>query len=411
MLAKRTIVFVCVMFVVYCSQGQQEIERYLVSANLVTEQQLKKYHDKVKKDDEYVRLMIKLMKDKRMEKEYREELKKRQQKKDTLSILADILENGAEKKYVGDTASDQVKENFTAFVHQLKNKGLITEENSVNLLSHLKNSWLYDSTRIVKNAIGFRDKSALTIPSKLTKLSTLFKDLGLITDENYQKLGSELSVQKIVKAGDKVFVSANHGIHNIIKSKDMFDSYMSEFSRLTGLRISNAELKFNTLKKDSQEHRYNPVIEVYHNGKKYSYTCYEVMYTSVKNDPYTSGLDFYKIFNFILAGKNSPLRLHSITEKHPSDYIYTNVWSGFIMLTEPQAEGLYHNENVEISYEERLPTLAEGDIQRAVSYIERQTFLTKYLKALLIVLSVTQKKILCFVIMNYWAGFLLYHCL
>ena len=271
MLGKRTIAFLCVMLIVYCSQGQKQIERYLVDAKLATEQQLKKYHEKEKKDDDYVRMMIKLMKDRRMEKEYKEELKKKAQNKDTLSILADILEEGVEKRYADDTVTNQLKQNFIDFTHQLRNTKLISEENTVNLLNRLKDGWMYDSSQIVRNAIGFKNKAAVTTPTKLKGLSTLFKDLGLISNEKYQKLVSEpfpdstSPVQHIVAACEKAFIFANPG--------------------------------------------------------------------------------------FI--------------------YFYNHVWNGFIMLTEPQAEGLYHNENVEISYEERLPTLTTADIQRAVSIYKK----------------------------------------
>jgi len=74
--------------------AQNPIEKYLAEQELITSQQLKKYYQKKKSDDSYVRMMIKLLKSDKttrsnaleMEKEYKAEQARDMTNNDTLAI-------------------------------------------------------------------------------------------------------------------------------------------------------------------------------------------------------------------------------------------------------------------------------------------------------------------------------------
>src|SRR5687768_4664968 len=94
------------------SHAQQTIIQFLRDRQLITLQQLKKYEEKERSDRQYVELMIRLMKKedgdkeyaKEMEAEYKKEKKEKADSRDTLSILARILEISCETGNVFDNS-------------------------------------------------------------------------------------------------------------------------------------------------------------------------------------------------------------------------------------------------------------------------------------------------------------------
>jgi hypothetical protein len=383
----RPFIFFLLLFIVFVSpsHGQKQIENYLLTNGLISTGQLKKYQEKIKADDQYVRIMLRLMKKekegqeyiKKMEDDYKKELSKRERNKDTLLLLKEILEVSQKKISISDLDSCKISPNpgFVSFIRKLASKKLITQKNVDQLLKNLNNGYLYDSTRIVENAIGFREKIISTSSSKLVDLADLFKKIGVMSEEKYDKLfrqsfpDSITPIQYIVSNCERVLFLKEQSF--FLKGKDDFDSRILELSHLTGIEVSNAELRLITLRSDSENYRAIPVIELNHQGKNFPYYCYEVMTTEVKKDIYTLvGHDYYRIFNRILAYQRSPFRVYEIEENNPPGYIY-QPWSGFIMLTKAQSDEIYRNENVKIDFEDTNDPLSDDNIIRAINLYKK----------------------------------------
>src|SRR6266496_3108471 len=158
----RPFVFSLFLVVVFGfpSRGQKQIENYLLSNGLISARQLKQYQEEIKADDQYVRIMLRLMKKekegqeyvKKMEDDYKRELSKQERNKDTLLLLKEILEVSQEKISISNLDSGKASPNpdFGSFIRKLVSKKLITQENVDQLLKNLNNGYLYDSTRIVE---------------------------------------------------------------------------------------------------------------------------------------------------------------------------------------------------------------------------------------------------------------------
>ena len=76
--------------------AQKKIENYLVEKQLITSAQLSLYHEKIKEEKEFVRVMGGLTRDER--KEYEKE--KKEKNNDTLLVLADILQATIKKRFI-----------------------------------------------------------------------------------------------------------------------------------------------------------------------------------------------------------------------------------------------------------------------------------------------------------------------
>jgi hypothetical protein len=397
-----------ILFAGISVKAQQAIEKYLVEQDLVSASQLKKYKDKEKASDEYVRLMIKLMKGEKgekkykreMKKEYKEEIKKKEQNKDTLSILADILEETREERPyrlqtapqldLADTADRPVSSNIfkrnvndsiqdLALIHyvsKLRSRGLITKESEKKLSEHIKNDNICDSSRIVKNAIGIRTKEIATSKPKLIGLMNLLKNLEVLSKQKHEQLinGSfPDSISKVVHiiSNCEKTMFFKHATVFFIDGKKEFDQLIVSLSRLAEIKVTNPSLRLVELQSTPQNYRYIIVIELYYNGKKFIHEGNETMSTQKNNDIYeVFGQNFYKVFNKILIYKNSPYRVHEIQERNPPDYVYSP-WNGYILLNRSQSDRLYRDENVEISYEENISPLTEENLLKAIDLYKK----------------------------------------
>jgi hypothetical protein len=363
------------------SNAQEKIENYLVAQKLVSGIQYKKYKDKEKSEDEYARLMIRLMKkeykkyNKEIEKEYKEEKKAIKLNKDTLLILSSILEASCKKININVTEPD-IRPELIAYVKQLKTKKCISETNAENLLVLINKKNLYDSCSIVNQAMGFRNKSEQTMRPKLIVLMRQLKDLGVLSEKNYQKLFSETfpdsvsKIRHIVSFCERSFLSPGNSM--FIRDKDEFFLQVNGLTKLAGLDISDFKSDLIILQSDTNNFRAIPVISAIYNGRKFSHLCYEISTTVRDNtDPYRlTGHDSYKIFNQVLALSGSPNRIHEIKEKNPLNYSYT-YWSGFVLLTDSQSSALYRNDQLELSYEDYIEKLQGKKILMAMEQYKK----------------------------------------
>ena len=390
------------------ANAQQEIEKYLVEQKLVSADELKAYKDKEKAGDEYVRLMIRLMKGEKgdrkyrreMENEYKEELKKKEQNKDTLSILADILAISPKQPTYATVAIDTqansperttiFKRNvndsiqilaLTSYALQLKLNGLISEH-SFNILSrHIMKDYISDSSRLVEYAIGLRDKAISTAKPRLIALMDRLKELKILSQEKYQELmnkpvpDSGSQVLHIISYCGNILLSRNKGV--VINGKEEFEQLISSLSKLTGIEVSNPSVKEIELIDNLPDYRSFRVIELYHQGKKISHEESGIITSGEEKNIYPLfHHELYKVFNTILADKNSLFRIHLITEKNPDYYIH-KPWHAYILLSRDQSDGLYRHELVDISYEENIDPLSETKIHNAIELYKKAGLFNK----------------------------------
>ena len=403
-------IFVLVSLLTMIAEGpscaQQEIEKYLLEQDLISESQLNTYKDKEKAGDEYVRLMIKLMKGEKgdrkykreMENEYREEVKKRNENKDTLSILANILEESRGqgshpeiaaarvnpddttetyissrvfKPYVNDSIQQTL---LLRYVSLLRSNRLIKEEFVKKLSEYINNSSIYDSCSVVNKAIGLRDKSILTATPRLIELANLLKDLDVLSKQKHEQLvnssfpDSVSKIFNIISNCEKVtFFPGNNFMVN---GKKQFDQLIEILKRLTGIEVYDLSLTSTESSNTPGRYRSFVTLELYHNGKKFIHEENETISTIKDLDVYSlNQQSIYKIFNKILAYKNSAYRIHELQERNPP-YVHSS-WGAYILLSQPQSEGLYHNENITISYEENMNPLPVADILKAIDLYKK----------------------------------------
>jgi len=387
--------------------AQQGIEKYLLDQGLISTSQYKKYTDKKNNEDEYSRLMLKMMKKekggrkyvKQMEKEYQEEVEKRKPKNDTLTILANILElsrkqrysqpmpdtqnNSSPKPYTYKLVANDTAEirSLTSYATQLKNKGLISEGAFRGLSDHIVESDIYDSCGLVKNAVGIMKKESLTTKPKLLELMTLLKDLKVLSLNKYQQLVNSTvpdtvnKIFNIVSNCDNIlFLDHNT---NLVRDRDEFMKLINALSKLTGIEVTDPSLRTVELRGNDPHYRWITIIELYHNGKRFSHEGPEMMAPEKKSDTFPLfGQDFNKVFNKILIYKNSPFRIHEVSETLSSDYIY-KPWSGYILFNRTQSDGLYRNENINISYEENIDPLSIANILKAIDLYKKAGLFNK----------------------------------
>ena len=362
------------------ARAQETIIQFLRDRQLITIQQLKKYEEKERSDRQYVELMIRLMKKedgdkeyaKEMEAEYKKEKKEKADSRDTLSILARILEISCESGRVFDNSRPDASQlsGHSGFINRLETLRIISAESAGHLAAYSIKGTLKDSCDIVNQAIGFREKIRTTTVLKLAELTGLLNRIGLLSLEKSQRLPNEQlpdtvnKIKRIVENSDNVFVFDNP---DFIRTKNDFDKRIHELSQLTGLEVSNAHQQLIRLDSTPGYYNFIPVTKLNYGGREFLYEGNQVMTTQLPEDIYSLiGYDYYKVFNRILAYKSAPHRLHRINETNPLNFYHISSWNGFILLKNEQSDQLYRNELIDISYEENKSPLSLSEIRRAI---------------------------------------------
>jgi hypothetical protein len=245
-----------------------------------------------------------------------------------------------------DKKRDSINTSLRLLLEKIKKAGLLTDRVYAYTLKDIDTGHYFADVQLIGQLREMSSRLEWLSPDKLLPVAEVFHKNGIVSDSSFQQLETDIKNEKIESAFQLNDYCKLDRTFSIRKYPDDPGAWLEQVHRdiasiLPGLNFT--DFSYTTIADTDKSFGSQPEtkfrISLTCNGHVYKHTTVALTFKGRQgNVNYTDFpvLDFYRIFNKILADQQSPFRLHNIMLDFAGEATGDTRRSAIIALTEEQ---------------------------------------------------------------------------
>jgi len=275
---------------------------------------------------------------------------------------------------VSEAEKDSFKTSLIEYIDKLHHAQLLAKPVADTLKAHVTENKYAHILQVLQEGAELQDYHEAMLPDKVLPFVERLYQNKIVSFDKYTILTKHVKEGKITEHTQLIpYCNKAITIHFSSYSNDP-GQYLEAIHKHIANRLEFAidsfkwEEVLDERESDTNHQHYNFLISFKTNGKTYKQRSYHRMYSVEQNKYYSDPIEegeFYQIFNKVLADRQSPYRLHLVSNSRRM----VNGAPSFdlLALTKQQAESLRSSpSHIQVSYENFKSTLTTKKIDAAI---------------------------------------------